>query len=504
MKKIVTLCTLLLAVSLSAVAEKSVYFLLHGLYSSSQGWNTLIDSDNFTKSGFTYGGNFYLKENFFDSDKFDLTTELHKSLDKLLQRDNQVFTVHFASGYQNDFMQQAVQIAKVLDSFPETGYDYYFVGHSMGGLAARYYVVNNPNRQIKGLITIGTPHLGSYLGNINRKITSLLGVLFGIGKRPDQFLTGISKVWKKESETVIPSLVPDSDDLNELNSKAFPTGIKSISIFSAINTQQEIEDLHNNEQLVLQMLQVQRIKGFAEVAPTDLQIAKLYNDLYYTDGIGSIASQNLNNAIPNKYEIEAYHIPTRIYHDNEPGDFEHLVPAMSIIKQQLPSRNMNLFVYSSREELVSGFNKIFIKPFAYKVNLVVDVEDKTKSAFSDCQLSDYDYCIFLVDNNEQLTEIRDKIDSTWVKPIIIDFSIYNNIEQFQAKDCLYIKIANPEEGEIFLKFLSDMFSGKMYVKRDELDQVKEQILRYYFFASNMTERIYIPDYWWEDNLRFFQ
>lgn len=509
MKKIVTLCMLLLAVSLLAAAEKSVYFLLHGLYSSSRGWNTLIDSDDFAKSGFTYSGNFHLKENFFDSDKFDLTPELHKSLDLLLQKDNQVFTINFASGYQNDFKQQAVQIAKVLDFFPETGYNYYFVGHSMGGLAARCYIVNKPNRKVKGLVTIGTTHLGSYLGKVNIRLTSLLGVVLGIGKRPDNLLTGISKVWKEESENVIPSLVPNSAELNELNSKAFPPEIRSVSIFSAVNTRQEVEDLNNNEQIILQMLQVQTLKSFADISPTDGQIAKLYNDLFYTDGISSIASQNINNAIPNRHEIEAYHIPTRVYHDNEPTDFEHLVPAMNIIKQQQLSRDLNLFVYSGIDEFFSNVSsspayELFLNSPNYKVNLVVDAENKLDSVCCSSQLSAYDYGIFIVDNSRQLTKIKDKIDSTWVKPIILDFSLNNNIAQFATKDCVYVKIANSEEGELFFKFLNDMFSGKMHVKRDELDIVKEQIIRYYFFTSNMTERLQIPGYWWEDNLKFFQ
>lgn len=500
---------LLLVVSLSVAEEKSVYFLLHGLYSSSQGWNTLLGSKEFADNKFTYSGNFHLKENFFDGSKFDVTPELHKSLDLLLQKDNQVFTINFASGYQNDFKQQALQIAKVLDYFPEEGYNYYFVAHSMGGLAARSYIAHNRHRNIKGLITIGTTHLGSYLGHANKRLTSFLGIVLGIGKRPASLLTGISNVWKEGKINVIPSLVPNSDILNELNSHDFPPEIKSISIFSTINSRDEIESLHGNEQLVLQVLQVEKIKSFHSTNPTDMEIAQLYNDLYYTDGIGSIASQNINNAVPNEHEIEAYHIPTRVFHDNEPKDYEHIIPAMRIIKQQYKRRPLDLFIYSNSEEVLTTNNyayisKMFLNSPSYKANMVVEVEDKLEVVSYNSPLLSYDYALLFVDDSQKLAEMRDRIDSFGAMPIIVDFSFNNNIAMFNDKDCIYIKIINVEEGEKFLKFLSDMLSGKMYVKREEFDQVQEQIVRYYFFTSNLTKRLYIPDYWWDVNLRFFQ
>lgn len=426
-----------------------------------------------------------------------------------MQKDNQVFTINFASGYQNDFKQQALQIAKVLDYFPEEGYNYYFVAHSMGGLAARSYIANNLHRNIKGLITIGTTHLGSYMGHTNKRLTSLLGIILGIGKRPATLLTGISNVWKEGKVNIIPFLVPGSDILNELNSHDFPPDIKSISIFSTINSREEIENLHKNEQLVLQVLQMQKVKSFHSTNPTDMEIAKLYNDLYYTDGIGSIASQNINNTVPNNHEIEAYHIPTRFFHDNEPRDYEHIVPAMKIIKQQHNRKRLNLFIYSNSEEVLTANNyayidRMFLNSPAYKANMVVEVEDKLEVVSYNFPLLNYDYTLLFVNESQKLAEIRDKIGSLWAKPIIVDFSINNNIAMFKDKDCIYIKIVNAEEGEMFLKFLSDMFSGKVYVKREEFDQVQEQIVRYYFFTSNMTERLYIPDYWWDVNLRFFQ
>lgn len=500
---------LLLVVSLSGAEERSVYFLLHGLYSSSRGWNTLIGSQEFADNNLTYSGNFHLKENFFDGSKFDITPELHKSLDLLLKNDNQVFTINFASGYRNDFKQQALQIAEVLDCFPEEGYNYYLVTHSMGALAARCYLTNNPNRQIKGLVMIGAPHLGSYLGYTNFRLTSLLGVILGIGKRPDRLLTGVSAVWKDKRESIVPSLAPSSEVLKELNSKPFPPDIKTISIFSTINTRSEIENLHKNEQIVLQMLQMQKVKSFHSINPTDMEIAKLYNDLYYTDGIVSLASQNINNAIPNKHEIEAYHIPTRFFHDNEPRDYEHIVPAMKIIKQQHSSKRLNFFIYSNSEEVLTAknyayINKMFLNSPAFKANMVVDRADKLEVVSYNFPLLNYDYTLLFVNESQKLAEIRDKIDSLWAQPIIVDFSVNNNIAMFNDKNCIYIKIVNVEEGEMFLKFLSDMFSGKVYVKREEFDQVQEQIVRYYFFTSNMTERLYIPDYWWDVNLRFFQ
>ena len=505
---LLTLLLLFLVLNIKA-REKNVYILLHGLYSSNYHWKDLLDSKEFSESEFTYGGNFYITENIFFSNDFVVTPELKDDFATLLKKDNSVYTINFASGFQNDFQQQALQIKKVLELFPDDTINYYLVGHSMGGLAARCYIANYLDRNIKGLITIGTPNLGSYLGNTDTKLTTFIGVMTSLVKRPDNLITGISRIWKDNRKNVTPALAPNSVELQTLNEKDFPSNIKTLCIFSTINTAEEIDKLSTDEQFVHQVLQMEKLKSFKSTNPKDLEITTLYNDLYYNDGLVSIASQNITNAIPNKYHVESYHIPTRTYHDNEPKDIGHIIPAMRIIKNYDCKIAYNLFIYSTTQEIIkedyfTSISESFFNTDSYDATLVVETNDSLKVVSLSNYLPLYDYGIFLINDTHKLLEIRSKIDSSWVKPIIVDFSINNNIKLFEDKNCIYIKVVSVQEAEYFFTFLGDVLSGKIHVKKEELLKVKEQIIRYYFTTSNMTERLKIPDQWWEDNLRFFQ
>ncbi len=498
------LLSLFLSFGLRA-SEKNIYFLLHGLYSSNYHWDYFLNSKEFKKSEFSYGGNFFVTEDFFTSNKFLISPEFDKELEEILDADNLVFTINFASGFQHDFWQQALQIRNVLELFPNQKVNYYLVAHSMGGLAARSYLTSNPNRKISGLVTIGTPNLGSYLGNSDTTLTGLLGILTGVFKRPDNLLTGISRIWKEKRRNVTPALAPDSADLTELNQKAFPEDVKTLCIFSAINTPEEIEALSGDEQFVHQILQMEKLKSFQATNPLDVEITTLYNDLYYNDGLVSIASQNINNAIPNKYQVQVHHIPSRIYHDNEPKDVEHIIPAMRIIKNTKRPKPYNLFIYSTTEEIIrqdyfSSISQAFFNISSYDATFVIDKDDKLIPIHLSQSPLLFDYGIFLINSTEKLNDVHSRIDSTWIKPILVDFSINNNIKKFEDKDCIYIKVVTVEEAEQFFKFLSDVLSGKIHVLEGELDKVKEQIIRYYFPTSNMTERLKIPDAWWKDRL----
>ncbi len=509
MRRIVLLLLLILVVITSHAKEKTVYFLLHGLYSSSYHWNHLLDSEDFNKSEFTYAGNLRVNEGLFSDDDFIVTPEFDEEIKTLLEKDNQVFTINFASGFQHDFKQQALQIKQVLELFPDQGYNYYLLGHSMGGLAARCYLTDYLNRNVKGLITIGTPNLGSYLGNSDTSLTAFLGVMTGVFTRPDNLITGITRIWKEDRRNVTPALAPGSPELTELNSKKFPKDVKTLCLFSTINRPEEIEALSRDEQFVHQVLQMEKLKSFKSTNPKDVEITTLYNDLYYNDGLVSIASQNLKNAIPNSYEIVSHHIPTRVYHDNEPKDIEHLIPAMRIIKRNKRGKRYNLFIYSTSQEIMKedyfySISQTFFNTNSYDASLVADYHDTLKAVHLSKYPPVFDYGIFLINRTDKLNEVRNKIDSTWIFPIIVDFSINNNLKMFAQKDCIYIKIISVEEAEYFFNFLSDILSGKIHVKKGELDKVKEQIVRYYFTSSNMTERLKIPDYWWLDNLNFFQ
>jgi pimeloyl-ACP methyl ester carboxylesterase len=69
------------------------------------------------------------------------------------------------SPYTADVRVAAAQLAEEVEALvAETGYErIHVVGHSMGGLIARYYVTRlGGDERVHTLVTLGTPHQGTY------------------------------------------------------------------------------------------------------------------------------------------------------------------------------------------------------------------------------------------------------------------------------------------------------------------------------------------------------
>jgi hypothetical protein len=202
-------------------------------------------------------------------------------------------------------------------------------------------------------------------------------------------------------------------------------------------------------------------------------------------------------------------MPTRIYHDHEPKDIKHIVPAMKMIKENSKKKNYSLFMYSSTANIIqqSYFRNIldiFVNSGNFDGSFVVDEDDYYYPIYWNKLFSKYDIGMFIIEDSDKLEEVKNKIPEMKLEPIVIDFSVNNNISKFVDLDCIYIKIISIDEAEKVSKFLGDLFSGKILVKEDEFYKVKEQIIRYYFSDSNMTERLKIPTKIWKNYLRFFQ
>lgn len=77
-------------------------------------------------------------------------------------KDYRLFAVNFSNSEHLTFSAQGAELKAAIDDIADiTGVsDFILIGHSMGGLAARAYLQNETTRNIKGLVTIDTPHLG--------------------------------------------------------------------------------------------------------------------------------------------------------------------------------------------------------------------------------------------------------------------------------------------------------------------------------------------------------
>ena len=82
--------------------------------------------------------------------------------------------------------ERAEQLAEFIDTLPFE--DIILIGHSMGGLDARYAITKlGMNRSVRTLITIGTPHRGSPLADLadTRPARALRGIAARFGLRSD-------------------------------------------------------------------------------------------------------------------------------------------------------------------------------------------------------------------------------------------------------------------------------------------------------------------------------
>jgi pimeloyl-ACP methyl ester carboxylesterase len=93
------------------------------------------------------------------------------------------------------------------------------VGHSMGGLAARAYVIRYAKHDVRAIVALGTPHAGSILALAADKTHPSLAPLFRvIGRDP--------------RSPALADLKPDSSALKELNEAKLPREIHYVDVIS--------------------------------------------------------------------------------------------------------------------------------------------------------------------------------------------------------------------------------------------------------------------------------
>jgi hypothetical protein len=125
----------------------------------------------------------------------------------------------------------------------ETGYErIHVIGHSMGGLIARYYVTRlGGDAHVHTLVTLGTPHTGSYLAYIwNNGLTRQLrpgSALFEELARPvKDCQTRFVVYWSDLDQVVVPprNSALHHDDLNVHNIALHGVGHMSLPITSSV------------------------------------------------------------------------------------------------------------------------------------------------------------------------------------------------------------------------------------------------------------------------------
>ncbi len=152
MKYISSLFCLLLLITSSAIYADTI-LLLHGYLGSSYEWQRSGIVGQLDSAGWQNAGVLVLnKERVFSSK--EMTSDNNNHMRRL-------YSLELAS--EQPIEQQASQLSQYVEHVryrhPEE--QIIFIGHSAGGVVARFYMVQNPSEDLGVLVTIASPHLGT-------------------------------------------------------------------------------------------------------------------------------------------------------------------------------------------------------------------------------------------------------------------------------------------------------------------------------------------------------
>lgn len=184
-----SICLTILAVP--SVSYADTILLLHGYLGSSQEWQRSGVNDQLAEVGWKNSGVLTIQGDRVQASKVPSTN---------VQR---VYSVELPSEQSID------KQAKWLDHYVKFVQHKYkdeqiiLVGHSAGGIVARFYMVQNPLQNLSALITIASPHLGTKNAALAQSVSENL--LVWVDSIP-----GVEKIYR--SQGLFFDLSPDRSD----------------------------------------------------------------------------------------------------------------------------------------------------------------------------------------------------------------------------------------------------------------------------------------------------
>ncbi|MBT3347343.1 MAG: alpha/beta fold hydrolase [Thiotrichales bacterium] len=164
-----TLATALIIALTATPARAEVTVLLHGLLGSSYSWEKSGAIDALNESGWRRAGRIQV----IDGGEIILSAPTNNSTDRNLNQNKFIYLADIRSLISLE--KQAAELELILTTVSSQHPDepIYLVGHSAGGVVARMVVVANNIPNIRALITIASPHLGSPYANLAYDIATL-------------------------------------------------------------------------------------------------------------------------------------------------------------------------------------------------------------------------------------------------------------------------------------------------------------------------------------------
>ncbi len=215
--------------------ENPAVLLIPGYGSKALMWEESGIIEKLVANGYKYGGS--VKALDFNI-KQDFTQEFKKG---------DIYNLVFSDSTQT-VENLSNELAIVIKGLREkTNNDnFLIVAYSMGGLIARNYLVNNFNdNYVETLITLATPHLGSYLANILYASTLVVG---GSDTKAAQAIIDVFGIHSEISINTLKDLVASGKDsfLHNLNMQPHPENINYVSIIAHDVKDSEEESVWDN------------------------------------------------------------------------------------------------------------------------------------------------------------------------------------------------------------------------------------------------------------------
>ena len=162
------------------------------------------------------------------------------------------YKIRLSSGNNLTFTKQGEEVGNAVEKIrgKTKKENIILVGFSMGGLAARYYLENYPNPKASALVTICTPHTGSYLAFLpeDRSVISAWASRYKNipwTAKEAELLLNLAISALSRNKPIIKDLAPCSDALNELNNNIYkmPINIPYVNVVSQLPNPEILEEL---------------------------------------------------------------------------------------------------------------------------------------------------------------------------------------------------------------------------------------------------------------------
>ena len=351
--------------------QKPVILLLHGVNSSShKAWDTFVNHLD-GKAEFCYCGNWEKSGSGFRLERViqagnigSSTIHIQRSLALEAAVANSTvygfYTMDFSSNNHLTFNQQGDEVGLVIGeilSLLGDDKEILIMGHSMGGLAARAYIKNNPDNPICGLITIGTPHGGSYMAYVKDWLADLevsdLSTVRGVFESAkcaieDGGLQCHVDPQSSEIENIARILVhilglvfdidlrspamdylkPSSSEMKELQAQVFPTDLPVVLVVSNWNPDTHIgEFIDTYTQYCLDRFWQDYTNTNTDTAILDMFSHEIQQE--FTDGIVSLPAQHLYLGVSNPSDTAPIVMnPLDVFHTDETKNVHDLENAL--------------------------------------------------------------------------------------------------------------------------------------------------------------------------------